>query len=225
MDISNNFWLSVVIVPTIINIGTTILGIIATVFWIDRKIKEREELQWLPSQHFIYSKFIEISGNGLLYTLPTRGIKSSEDIYYFGNVSSPLKYEIRTDLEGLDLYADWEVELKILTPKEIERKIDRLTDILSEINAILTQSSYLLKPDFLSLILDARQKLEEIRSSKILLPTQENAEEIDSPDVLILTSELIMLATSFNNIQDWLIQKADKKETQKELEKRIFGNI
>ena len=148
MDISNNFWLSIVIVPIIINIGTTILGIVITVFWIDRKLKEREEKKWLPSQHFIYSKLMVIAGKGLLHTLPTRFVKSSEDLYYFGKVSSSPKYEINIDVEGTDMNTEWELELKIFTPKEMARKFDGLTEILSEINALLAQSAYLLTPDF-----------------------------------------------------------------------------
>gem|GEM_PF-6669774 len=225
MDISNNFWLSVVIVPTIINIGTTILGIVATVFWIDGKLKEREEKKWLPSQHFIYSKMMKLCGRGLRLTLPTRFVKSSDQVYHFGQVTSSPDYEINTKVEGSDLYSEWQLELKIFTKKEISQTIDRLVEILSELNEILAQSAYLIKPDLLKLIFNAREELERIQLTKSLISYQENLEDISEPDNLILTHELISLVAAFENILKWLFQKADKQESQKEYEKWIFGDV
>jgi hypothetical protein len=147
-----------------LNIFSEVVGIVLTVFFIDRIIKNREEKRWIRTKNFIYVRLLRFSSVVAisLVTLTTHRLK--RNIYNFGgiavgcnefNVDITEDYEkeitanIRPKLEG------WAVDHKIRAAKHLSALLDKLDSILNDI-------SHLIDPELLTVLFELRESLEKM---------------------------------------------------------------
>ncbi|MBW4634939.1 MAG: hypothetical protein KME30_24450 [Iphinoe sp. HA4291-MV1] len=186
----------------LLNLFTEFVGILITVFVIDRLMKWREERRWLPLKHFVYAQLLEMAGRLLHCILSAKLIKITNIIYEFGLVSSCPLVEIELGLDEVtitDLLS--EIEQKIQLEKQFD--IELLSKSKQQLDNILDKYAFLVEPELLALLLE----LERALTSSLKL--EANCEDKTSRWSLVLG--LTQIALTVLELKAWLEQKASRR--------------
>ena len=190
----------------LLNLIAEVIGIIATVFIVDRLIQRREEKRWLPSKHHAYAKLLETIGNLLNDTLPQEVKKPSSEMYMYGNVGAFPKIEL-----GLDEPMSPTLLPSIEQGIELHKQFD--TEIVSrarqEIEDILDQRAFLLDPELLTLVLELDRRLTSLVQINV-----DWEEEILRRAFAIFLYELVLAAV---DVGVWLESIVDQRVTLDEV--------
>lgn len=143
----------------IINLTAETLGIIVTLFMINRLVKRRDQSQRLPSQHLIYANLLKITGSLLSDVLPSRFQETTDETYHYGDaIGFPVI--ILKDIEPSELFL---AELLIYISRDInsQKKLDigPLSSAKKQFEKLLRSPAFLLNPELLTMLLKLHRSL------------------------------------------------------------------
>lgn len=144
-------WLSSPSGNLIWDVGLQMLGIIVTVFFIQRWIEKREERRWLPLKHQMYYRLHNTTEHLVRDLYPHAPHEGCAFIYYFGRLPaiSAITKEFGDEILDADEEAFASRALEI-----IDDEPELLSDFYQEFHAAISRSSVILesKPELSSLV-------------------------------------------------------------------------
>lgn len=135
--ISNVFW----------NIIISILGIIFTVFIIDRNAKKREDERWEPAKGIVNSKVFSELLRIVYLLIPKSANEQNFHSYQFGPISVGTPYDVTT-LKNADVTISGN-KLKGLNSLSVKP----LVDVNERIDKIINDFPQLIDPELLSMLI------------------------------------------------------------------------
>lgn len=145
----------------LLNLVSEAVGILVTVFIIGRLLKIQEERRWLPLKHFVYAKLLEIIGELLIGTLPSKFIRQTNIVYEYGLVSAFPQAEIIPPLDEIKM-TDLLSEIDQLLQRCQRLDVNLLFKSKQQIDDTLSKSAFLLEPEFLTLVLELDRSLSSV---------------------------------------------------------------
>ena len=182
------------------------IGIVVTVFVIDRLLKYREEKRWHPAKNLLYSKLFAIANDFLIHFIPVEYCKIEVVVYYFGESEVMVGIEIDNNL--LPELVENNFGLADSIPETGFIDIETIEALKNDIKDILSNSIELIEPELLSQLLDLENSLAFLL--KLDEMSKSNANDGITEDVLkkpIVTVSLI---------KHWLLSKVSRKINQEE---------
>lgn len=178
------------------------VGILITVFIIDRLIKAQEERRWLPLRYFVYAKLIELTGKLLLCILPPNLRETTNVVYEYGLVSCFPQVEIPPEWDDVGI-AEVLSEIDQSIRLQGTFDVDLLSTSKLQIDDILGKAAFLMEPEFLALLLELDRTL--TTSMRIKPDLKDERSRWDF--VLRLTQ----IALAAIEVKAWLDQKVSRK--------------
>lgn len=206
------------------NLLPEIIGIVLTVFLVDKLIQRREDARWLPSKYFLYSRLISHFDEVMWATIPFL-MSGTKYIYEFGNA-------VATTLDtGMDLSIPetnkkvW-LEIRDYSKKiTLENKIEilqKLSDEKDEIDNILASSISLIEPELSSILMKLQGELGNAKNMIAILPIDEKLPPFEFAQNADLFSLCIYNATvSAHEAKNWVVRKATNKRTTDEFAQEL----
>ena len=190
-----------------LNILAEVIGIVVTVFWLDRLIarrdKEREENRWLPSKHYLYYHF-SYSISTLLEIVLVDGSYSPKVVYFFG------KKQVKAQEDFLEITsksADYHVSRFIKSYDD--KKNEVLMSRGENTERFIDVYGQLLEPELLYLLIEYRDLLRSIGLD--YQGGKKYRSEWKPMDDSAFKGRLIELVNSMYPILIWLDKHATKK--------------
>jgi hypothetical protein len=203
-----------------LNVTAELIGIVATVFLIDRLLERRERRRWLPAKNLVYSELLTVTAQVLACATPNR--ERTNLVYSFGAVTTTV--DMPKDLQSLTEASDVDdiaIELSIRTSDERAHLADRLTGLGSDVSGCLRSSEFLIEPELLSMLLRLRSDLNEMQTMKDLIDT----ERLEVGRFEPFSIHLNRVAGSAGAVARWLDGRATRKMPFKEAEKELLNRI
>ena len=192
-----------------LNLLSEFIGIIVTVFIIDRILKRREERRWLPSKQLLHGKLFQSTYDIISSIVPFDMNDPSPFLYSFGEFQVFPSVNIDDDILKLGKMNDICAEL--VNSKKFD--ITLLTYHREKLSELLERWVILIEPEHLTKLLALEQSLDTA------LRTSVNFEDSSSiSDYAFLLSEVVVFASDHGQ---WLVKKADKKITFDEFSNQI----
>ena len=201
----------------LLNLVAEAVGIIATVYFIERRLKEREEAKWLPSKHFLYSRLISHFDEVLWTTVPFL-MSGTKYIYEFGDaVATTLEPNI--DFSNPETTKELCSKLNVHFGKvSLEQKIvicKRLSHEKDEIDKVLASSIALIEPPFSSNLTKLQRVLSDADGyagtlhldGKLPITGFENAE---------ISAFMYTVADAAQKAKTWVVSKATSRRRTEE---------
>ena len=181
-----------------LNLCTEIIGILITVFVIDRLIKNREEQRLKQAKATMYANILN-SITDTIRQLPDEFLLTEKPmVYYYGNSTVIVKAGIK------------EQPLKDILPiLEKERKKHDGFDVKvffsakQRIGEIINSSAFLLEPTLTELLLTFEQQVSILKESNLESTTIANKQDS-------IARVLPLIFRSITSINSWLIKQSDK---------------
>ncbi len=193
--------LSSIIENLTLNIITEVLGIIITVFFVDRIIKRNDNRRWKPVKSVLFAEVFR-SIQDILYQMPIDFVTTSRGGYLFGNSSVSSRVEIIEPFPLLDPLTQ-ALEQSIQHTNKLNVK--GLLFAYRHINSVVGNRDFMLPPELLELILklnNAFRILERLHNDEI------EASDYDKKKLIAAFVSRIM-NTSYE-INKWLVKQADE---------------
>jgi hypothetical protein len=179
-----------------LNILAEAIGIVITVFWLDKLIKkrerEREELRWLPAKQLVYYH-LTYSITTLLEFLSGDRIHDTSFIYFFG------EFRVRSSVDILEFPNQ---PVSDFVTKITENYNDRLNDIVrrraESAENVLEGNAQLLEPELLKLLIEYKMKLQQLASTYDYQKSEAHFDKETLEFVLIIAVQSIF------NLLRWL---------------------
>ncbi|MBC7876955.1 MAG: hypothetical protein H7Y59_07265 [Anaerolineales bacterium] len=151
LTIWNDLWL---------NLVSEVLGIIATLFIVDKLLKRNEEKRWIPTKNLIYSRLTEVTWNIFLnFSPPSLHQEITPIELSFGAFTTSIIKDF--SLIDLDFFVVDPLLTKELADNSLGEWISEQYEILREVdralNGIVNDASMFLEPEVLSLILQLKE--------------------------------------------------------------------
>lgn len=207
-----------------LNLLAEALGIIATVFLVDRIIKKREDARWKPSKHFVYSKLVEITSNLFTTILPI-SIQRQTDyfIYEFGEIRSfPALDMDKVDLSDEKLKSQLYTDLGSSSIGNWIKIRNDMTEIQERMDEVIGDSAFFLEPEILSLLLTLRNEIDNfvVRTPKF---SGAAANGHLSEDVFFpIAYSISQLLTAAKNVERWLVNQSTRKLTYEDFRRELL---
>ncbi len=161
------------IMDLFLNIFSEIFGIALTVFFIDRLIKKREEQRWARSKRLQYARIVSFT-NGITLSLalviPYGSLKRF--VYDFADIKADsIEYDIEFDSDEIlkNITTRIQPRIKESTAEVKLRVIKGFSRIFDELDNILGNTTQLIEPEFLALLLELRECCVNLRNMEIAL--------------------------------------------------------
>ncbi len=183
------------------NVIAECLGIFITVFFIDRRIKQREEKRWLPAKNFLYSKLFTLANDFLVNFIPAKYWKIEPVVYYFGECEVMAGIEINNELLPEMVVNNF--GLAEIVSETGVTETEKLKALRNEIKDVLSNSIELIEPELLS-------KLFDLESALVFLLKPDETSK-DSTNTGITIDLLLKPIASVSLIRLWLLSKANRK--------------
>jgi hypothetical protein len=185
------------------NLAAEAIGIIITVFVIDRLLKRREERLWLASKHHIYRKLFELLDGFLIKVLKITPAKEPH-WFYFGSVK----------ILGCEIFSKHN-ESQAMAMIETSMPGDTLTyrhdvpylDARKEIEGILHNSAHILGPELTALLASFNNSISTFIQSFYY---------DGDPDFKAIRQVWVEMGMSAFNVRVYLEKKADRCLTLRE---------
>lgn len=202
-----------------LNVVTEALGILITVFFVDRLIKRREEARWKPTKHYVYSKLLRFTSTMLrefyplqlvrnvdMYTYVFHEYNSGEvnDITHFDLGTETLKYEMG-EFISLD---NGERLLRLRGDLLVTRR---------ELSSLVNDSGFYLEPELLSLILVLDDGINSVLKALSKLENPHLTTSRPRFSIGITVDAIFKLFAATQNMQKWLIAQSTRRLTTTEL--------
>lgn len=147
----------------ILNLTSEMIGIIVTIFFIDKLLKNREEKRWQPSKDLVHGKILELTDDYLFNILRARllsFISKERKVFYFGEVKIYTHGSYK-EAHLSDIYFSFKDESDINDiTKEPQREIMPIfSELKSNLQVILQSSAFLLDSELLKIVLDLENDL------------------------------------------------------------------
>jgi len=179
------------------------LGIIATVFVIDRLLKIREEKRWLPSKNLLYADLTKLIDRLFRETIPFELQERSRTVWCFGSAQVILGIDFKEKL----IAVNYGIDRLLIEDRKFDAEI--LSRYQTQIHEKLNTSAHLMEPE----LLEKLMKLDGLLTSQSIT-TSDWENEIDKE--LFIMSFVGALATA-GKIWWWLEEKADQRKTLEQL--------
>ncbi len=204
-----------------LNLIAEIIGIVATVFFVDRLLKKIESRKLLPSRNFLYSRLINHLDNVLLNSLPPTANPNIFYVYEFGDVVVTTTEE-NIELSNVDINKKFLQKSRKYSGKlSLNNKIRALNELSQEkdeIDKILSSAIVLIEPELLSSLMKLQRVLGDARG---IIRTIHFSQETDQKIIQIseinrsvassFSSLIFFAAESALEAKKSIIQKATKK--------------
>ena len=189
----------------LLNLLSEAIGIVVTVFIVDRLLKRREERLWLSSKHLAHHKLFEIFDGFLLKDL---GVTPVEDPmwFYFGTVkilgsgafSNYNEAQIRSIIKRIPL-----IDCDVHRYNSVEPYLE----IKKDVEGVLHTSARILGPDLTALLVSFNNSVSTFVQASLF---------IADPDFQALRQIWIDIGVHAFNIRLYLEKSADRCKTLKE---------
>ncbi|PKO16811.1 MAG: hypothetical protein CVU39_06230 [Chloroflexi bacterium HGW-Chloroflexi-10] len=177
------------------------VGIVVTVFVIDRLLKNREKNRWLPAKNFLYSKLFTLTNDFLVHFIPVQYWKIESVVYVFGECEVMVGFEIDYDLFPEMVANNFGLEESV--PQTGFTDIETLETLSNEIKDVLSNYIELIEPELLSKLLDLEDTL------VFLLKLNEMSKS--DANLNITTNVLLKPINTASSIRFWLLSKVNRK--------------
>src|SRR5262245_39820211 len=194
------------------NLAAEAIGIIITVFIIDRLLKRREERLWLTSKHHIYRKLFELLDGFLIKVLRITPAKEPR-WFYFGSVK----------ILGSEMFSKHN-ETQAMAMIEACMPGDTLTyrhdvpylDARREVEGILHNSAHILGPELTALLASFNNSISTFIQSFYF---------DGDPDFKAIRQVWVEMGLSAFNVRVYLEKRADRCLTLREDLNETLRNI
>lgn len=198
----------------ILNIVSEIIGIAITVFLVNRLIQNREDVRWLPSKQFLYSRLIPHFDSVMWTTVPFL-MSGNKYIYEFGNaVATTL--EVNVDFSNqVTTQEVWSKMNNYLSEVSLDQKISILRSLSvekEEIDKILASSIPLVEPSLSSNLM----KLQETLARAASYVSSFRLDEKLQPKNDEIAAFMYTVADAAQKSKVWVIGKATNKRSTEE---------
>lgn len=154
-------------VDLLLNVITEALGILITVFLVDRIIKKREEARWKPSRYTVYAELLKLTSRMLHVLTPFTPFRLSDYLMYQFDT---FYTRAHTDINRADLFSEHLINEISLHQMEVNiaellKKRDDLLLYQEELSTLINKSGFFLEPELLSLILNLDVSVDRITNS------------------------------------------------------------
>lgn len=193
-----------------LNLCTEIIGILITVFVIDKLIKRREESRWQKVKGAMYANILNTLTDTIRQLPDELRQPEKPMVYYYGNSTVIINYEIKEKLTK---------DVQAILEKESKRNggfnFNAFFIAKQRISEIANSSVSLLDPTLTELLLIFEQQVSILKEKASEQQSINNKQETISQ-----ISSLIVRSTL--NLNSWLIKQADKRITLDEHLKNIL---
>ncbi|MBO0720187.1 MAG: hypothetical protein J2P41_05160 [Blastocatellia bacterium] len=200
------------LIDFLVNLASEAVGIIFTVFILDRMLKRREERLWLTSKHHIYRKLFELCDGFLLKVLRVTPAREPR-WFYFGAVK----------ILGSEIFSK-QNEFQARSMIEASMPGDTLTFIYdapylnarNEVEGILHNSAHILGPELTALLVSFNNSVSTFIQSIYF---------DGEPDFKAIRQVWVEMGMSAFNIRVFLEKSADRCMTLREDLSETLKNI
>lgn len=200
------------LIDFLVNLASEAVGIIVTVFIIDRMLKRREERLWLTSKHHIYRKLFELCDGFLLKVLRVTPAREPR-WFYFGSVK----------ILGSEIFGKHN-QFQASSMIEASMPGDTLTFIhdapylnaRKEVEGILHNSAHILGPELTALLVSFNNSISTFIQSIYF---------DGEPDFKAIRQVWVEMGMSAFNVRVFLEKSADRCLTLREDLNETLRNI
>jgi hypothetical protein len=203
----------------LLNLISEAIGIIFTVLIIDRLIAWRERRRTLPAKQVLWAEITNLTDHILEELIPSEFSSDSSIVLRFGKVDGYVHREIKT--EGIDKISFKLKQIRkgdegVLKEKANEYlsllsmpREDNLNVIKTEIDSVITRSSFLIEPEPVNHLLHIRHAL------NYGVNTESNKSARN------WSVSIYHIAVAVHNLRGWLKKVADEEQAMADVNKEI----
>jgi hypothetical protein len=204
-----------------LNLFSEVVGILVTVFLVDRVLKRREEARWKATKGFIYSRLTNLVARIFDQFLPSAYSEQFPLLDVSFGKSSPPMLIIR-DLRQLDLNAETVINLlrNELADEPLRRwmvsTVEVLTAIQHEINGIINDATVFLEPEVLTILFTLRDHIEFMVGAFSRdfpgLPKNYKGSTSHRKEFIIVPGSVQSLLYNAQQLEKWLLMRTTREQ-------------
>lgn len=141
-----------------LNLLSEVIGIVITVFLVDKVIQRREEKRWKPAKHLVYAKLLKLIDSFTGELFPMEYLKINNDFVFFGEIEVQPHWIVKSESDPHFNNLLFSLEEKIDAEKDL--CFAKLPEVAKKIDEILMQYSYLLEPEIISILMKIREHID-----------------------------------------------------------------
>jgi hypothetical protein len=201
-------------VDLLLNVITEALGIIVTVFFVDRLLKKREEARWKPSKSLAYSKLVETTSEIIKVFLTTSLLEKYDYVCYrFDTSYAGPAFEI-ADVDLVKERSSKEMTdfLSSVTVQQALKIFESLSKARETLREVINDSGFFLDPEALALGLELESNITSTVKYFNSLHNFGEGGYIIGADSVVATISVYGLLRSVQDLQKWLVAHCTRRD-------------
>jgi len=203
------------LIDMLLNLFAEALGILATVFLVDKLLKRREQTRWQYVKQITLVRLFDITTKIILSVIPRSWIdfsKTNIDSYKFGTQYRPILMDEKQLLQLCDVLGK-STEAQIVEINEHKNEIlNVLRGCETTLSNVIGQAGFLVEPDIMELTLTLQNSIQDILHADIT-DVYSNASEF-TPKLISINLFRVFVASVFLRLT--IVKRKDKIVTPEE---------